>query len=334
MGSLDLRAKMKTHFVHSSILVFALCACASVSKTKIDEPYHEPAPRLVEARNELAQGDTLTVEYSRDYPTVEAYPLGIGDQIDIEVYRHPELSLSTTIAPDGTITFHQIGTLKAAGATLEVLRAQLSRALAPLFPDPIVSVFLKTSDMRVARFLELLLSHPTGALREVHVAPDGGVSLPGIGAVQVAGLTALEAQTLFNEKLRGTLPTLSVYVTTKHQSGDVFTVMGEVGKPGRYALDSDFTLVEALAAAGGGTPVSDLEHVLVISHPTVGEPVHAHLYDIQDALAHGNSMSGVQIRPRDTVLVLRTGIGNVNQAIDLYIRKNLPFNISLGYRLD
>jgi polysaccharide export outer membrane protein len=315
-------------------MLLFVCACSTESKIRVDEPYTPPPARLVELRSELAAGDALEVEYSRNFPAVETYPLGIGDQVDIEVYNHPELSLATTVAPDGTISFHHVGTVPAAGRTIDDLRARLSEALAAVVPSPVVSVFLRQSDVRVTRFLELLLSHPTGALREVRVGAEGSVSLPGIGRLQVAGLSAEQTQELCNQKLHESLPTLSVYVAMKRQAGDVFTVWGEVEKPGRFAMEGEYTLVEALAVAGGATEYGDLERVVVMSYPVNGEPAVASLYDVDDALTHGQSMAGVRIRPRDTVLVLRSGIGDVNEAIDLYVRRNLPFNISLNYRLN
>ncbi|MFN0241783.1 MAG: polysaccharide biosynthesis/export family protein [Planctomycetota bacterium] len=309
-------------------------AVACQSTPEIAEGYRDPAPRPFEAREVLWPGDSLTVEYSRSTPEIATYRLGVGDQLDVDVFRHPELALSTSVAPDGTIAFHQVGTLTAAGSTVEDLRERLTQALAPLYPDPSVSIFLKQSDTRTARFLELLLSHPTGALREVKLAADGRVSLPGIGAVELAGRTTAEAEALLNEKLSAAMASLAVYVTPKHQAGAVFSVLGEVLKPGRYVLDADCSLVEALAMAGGGTPVADLERIVVMGFPAPNEPARAHVYDMKDALDHGQAMAGVLIRPRDTVLVMRSGIGDINAAIDLYIRRNLPFNVNLTYRLD
>lgn len=327
--------RLSTCATRSTVLALVLAlATACKSAPHIEEGYHDPAPRPLEAREVLWPGDSLTVEYSRSTPEIATYRLGIGDQMDIDVFRHPELALSTSVAPDGTIAFHQVGTLAAAGSTVEDLRTRLTRALASHYPDPAVSIFLKQSDTRTARFLELLLSHPTGALREVKLGADGRVSLPGIGAVELAGRTTAEAEALLNDKLHAAMASLSVYVTPKHQAGAVFSVLGEVAKPGRYALDTDCSLVEALAIAGGGTNVADLERVVVMGFPAPNEPARAQVYDLKEALDHGQPMAGVLIRPRDTVLVLRTGIGDVNAAIDLYIRRNLPFNLSLGYRLD
>ncbi len=315
-------------------ILLAVSACASDSKVRLDEPYSPPLARALESRSEFAPGDAIEVEYSRNFPAIEAYPLGVGDALEIEVYSHPDLSLTTTVAPDGTISYHHIGTIPAAGRTIEELRAHLAEALAAVVPNPVVSVFLQESDVRVARFLELLLRHPTGALREVKIGAEGTVSLPGIGRVQVAGLTAEQTQNLLNERLHDALPTLSVYVALKTQADDVFTVWGEVMKPGRYAMQGELTLLDALAIAGGPTPYAELDKIVLMNYPVNGEPAVAQLYNLADALEHGQSLAGVLMRPRDAVLVMRSGIGDVNTWIDQYIRRNLPFNIGLTYRLN
>jgi protein involved in polysaccharide export with SLBB domain len=309
-------------------------ACASESKVRLDEPYSPPLARALESRSEFAPGDAIEVEYSRNFPAIEAYPLGVGDALEIEVYSHPDLSLTTTVAPDGTISYHHIGTIPAAGRTIEDLRAHLAKALTEVVPNPVVSVFLQESDVRVARFLELLLRHPTGALREVKIGAEGTVSLPGIGRVSIAGLTAEQTQNLLNERLHAALPTLSVYVALKTQADDVFTVWGEVMKPGRYAMQGELTLLDALAIAGGPTPYAELDKIVLMNYPVNGEPAVAQLYNLADALEHGQSLAGVLMRPRDAVLVMRSGIGDVNTWIDQYIRRNLPFNIGLTYRLN
>lgn len=315
-------------------VLLALSACSSDSKVRLDEPYTPPPARALESRSEFAPGDAIEVEYSRNFPAIEAYPLGVGDELEIEVYSHPDFSLTTKVAPDGTISYHQVGTIPAAGRTIEELRAHLAQALTAIVPNPVVSVFLQDSDVRVARFLELLLRHPTGALREVKIGAEGTVSLPGIGRIQVAGLTAEQTQNALNERLHESLPTLSVYVALKSQADDVFTVWGEVAKPGRYAMQGDITLLDALAISGGATAYAQLDKIVLMNYPVNGEPAVAQIYNLADALEHGQSMSGVRIRPRDAVLVLRSGIGDVNTWIDQYVRRNLPFNVGFTYRLN
>jgi polysaccharide export outer membrane protein len=113
----------------------------------------------------------------------------------------------------------------------------------------------------------------------------------------------------------------------------MFSVLGEVTRPGRFGLNGPTSLADAIALAGGQTPVGDLSSVVVIGEP-VDDNVDAWLYDLQTALDHGSSLAQVRLHPQDTVLVLRSGIGDVNEFIDRYIRRNIPINVNVTYRID
>lgn len=309
-----------------------LLACAT--PLDLEESWEAPAPTAPAPPYRIQPGDRLQVEYCRAFPPVDSYVLGVGDQLQIQVHQHEELALTTTVAPDGTISFHRVGSLAAAGRSIEELRDALEAGLAAYFPEPEVSVFLLQSDVRTERFVDMLLRHPNGATREVRVDADGHVSLPGVGSVTVAGASLLEAESRINERLRRNLPSLQVVLNSLSSVQNVFSIMGEVEKPGVYPMPGETTLVEALAQAGGETEYADLERVVVMSR---GDGVvEARLYDVAGALEHGNPLPQVVLHPRDTILVLRTGIGNVNEAIDLFIRRNLPIQVGTGvvYRLN
>lgn len=71
------------------------------------------------------------------------YKLRPGDVLQVEVVEDPSLNRSTLVLPNGSITFPQAGTLRAAGRTPDQLRAALTQALAPNFaaaPTVYVSV--------------------------------------------------------------------------------------------------------------------------------------------------------------------------------------------------
>ncbi|MBL7132099.1 MAG: polysaccharide biosynthesis/export family protein, partial [Candidatus Omnitrophica bacterium] len=53
------------------------------------------------------------------------YKLAIGDQINVSVWRNPELSGTRTINPDGKVSFPLIGTIKASDLTIEEFRENL-----------------------------------------------------------------------------------------------------------------------------------------------------------------------------------------------------------------
>ncbi len=88
---------------------------------------------------------------------------------------------------------------------------------------------------------------------DVVVADDGTIQVPLVGAVSVTGLTPTEAgQKVANALQSGrilTKPQVSVTVTQSRSQR--VTVLGEVGMPGRYAVDSRTSIFDLLAEAGG-----------------------------------------------------------------------------------
>ena len=58
-------------------------------------------------------------------PEPEEFQLGKGDKIAIRVWRHPDLDMDITIAPDGTITYPLIGSLRVEGLTYPELAQNL-----------------------------------------------------------------------------------------------------------------------------------------------------------------------------------------------------------------
>ncbi|KAA3605786.1 MAG: hypothetical protein DWQ01_18455 [Planctomycetota bacterium] len=310
-----------------------LGACAT--EPDLEAPYDPPPPTPASAAYQLGMGDQLVFEYCRRQYPVDEYCLGIGDLLDIQVEEHPELNEQTRIAPDGTISFHRLGQIQAVDRKIEDLQSEMESRLAEFYPNlrdsvPKVVVFLIEGDQEAEKFVEMLLRNPNGASREFAISPDGHVSLPGIGAVRISGLSLVEAEDLLNERLQRHLPTLELVLNSQKLAQNVFSVLGEVLRPGVYDLTSETTLVEALAKAGGETEYAALDSVVVMSRMPDGV-IEASLYDLEEAFEHGHSLGLVQIRPRDTVLILRTGIGNVNEAIDHFIRRNLPINVGVGY---
>jgi protein involved in polysaccharide export with SLBB domain len=73
-------------------------------------------------------------------PTPEHFVLGPGDRISIKVWRHDDLDMDVTIAPDGSITYPLVGRVPAAGMTYPELVDTLSASIADYYRDPQVSV--------------------------------------------------------------------------------------------------------------------------------------------------------------------------------------------------
>ena len=76
--------------------------------------------------------------------TVEArdYVIGPGDQINLIVWRNPELSGAVPVRPDGKMTTPLVEDLIAAGKTPSQLARDSEKALAKYIQDPVVTVIV------------------------------------------------------------------------------------------------------------------------------------------------------------------------------------------------
>jgi len=70
------------------------------------------------------------------------YLVGPGDNLNIIVWRNPEVSMSVPVRPDGKITTPLVEDLPASGKTSSQLARDIEKALAKYIQDPIVTVIV------------------------------------------------------------------------------------------------------------------------------------------------------------------------------------------------
>lgn len=75
-------------------------------------------------------------------PDEEAYLLGPGDKLRIEVYKEEQLSQSLQVRPDGKITLPLVGDMVASGLTSLELRDRISTSLSQYVNNPVVTVIV------------------------------------------------------------------------------------------------------------------------------------------------------------------------------------------------
>lgn len=68
------------------------------------------------------------------------YIIGPGDNVNIVVWRNPELSMSVPVRPDGKITTPLVEDLPAMGKDPSTLARDIEKALAKYIRDPVVTV--------------------------------------------------------------------------------------------------------------------------------------------------------------------------------------------------
>lgn len=89
----------------------------------------------------------------------------------------------------------------------------------------------------------------------VYVSDDGTIPVALAGPVQVAGLSPAQAAARIEKALRDGkfLVDPHVTVTVTESRSQRVSVFGQVGKPGRYAIESNTSIFDLIAEAGGVT---------------------------------------------------------------------------------
>jgi polysaccharide export outer membrane protein len=113
------------------------------------------------------------------------YRLQRGDTVQIEVLEDATLSRSTLVLPDGQISVPQVGSVRAAGRTLEQLQADVAARLAPSFATP-PTVFVTLSSLapiidRPERTIDIFVIGAANAPGRVQI-PPGSTLLQALSA--------------------------------------------------------------------------------------------------------------------------------------------------------
>ena len=135
----------------------------------------------------------------------------------------------------------------------------------------------------------------------LHVADDGSVTLPLIGQTEAAGLTTSQLQRRLTEKLSRFLHAPNVTVRVAYPASQVFFVLGEVKRAGKYQLTSGEVLSQALAEAGGPTEFANLRKVKIIRH--VDDRPMELTVNYNTVASDGDLSADVPITRGDTIVV-------------------------------
>lgn len=69
-----------------------------------------------------------------------SYHMNAGDKIEIRVYDHPDLGMTTRIGPDGMVGFAFMGQVKLSGMTIAQGAEHIREGLEPYVKNPVVSI--------------------------------------------------------------------------------------------------------------------------------------------------------------------------------------------------
>lgn len=213
------------------------------------------------------------------------YRLGAGDVIRVTVFGHTDLGAVVRINESGKSSLPLIGEVQLGGSTLADAEAEISRKLT-------LGGFVNQAQVTIN----------VDQFGSQQVAVLGMVSKPGqfvierettvVDMIAKAGGLSPEAHDVVNviKTRKGKAEVTYVDLVAMLQSGDlkgnvsvgsgdvifvpradVFYIYGEVQRPGRYRLERNMTLMQALAVGGGVTPKGSERHVKINRRQANGE---------------------------------------------------------------
>jgi len=146
----------------------------------------------------------------------------------------------------------------------------------------------------------------------VVVQPDGFITLRGAGSMHVEGQTIPELTETIKRAYAGILHNPVVTVALKDFEKPYFIAAGQVGKPGKYDLRSDLTLVEAVAIAGGFTEKSKHSEVVLFRRVS-DQLVEARLFNVKQMLQSRDLSEDAHLRPGDMIFVPQNSISKIQR---------------------
>ena len=151
------------------------------------------------------------------------------------------------------------------------------------------------------------------------VRPDGRISYPLVGEIDVSGCSPNQVAVTLQEALKQYLlaPKVTVNVA-KFKTVRVY-VLGEAAKPGLYELEKQHNLLDAIGMAGGFTKDSAKKKVYVVKKNQQDRPLEVNLFRL---LKHADLTQNVDLGEGDVVFIPSNG------RVD-FIRDVLPL-ITLG----
>ena len=238
----------------------------------------------------------------------DAYVLGAGDILDVQVWDNRELSQTVFVAPDGRISLPLIGQIQAGGKTIQQLQDELSKQYSKAVRVPSVAVILKEINSRpvhlVSGFVKTGIIQLNRSMRLIEILPLGG-GINSLADGERGFIVRGNEKVLVNidKLLMGDISQnvmLEPFDSIVIPNAEMVYVQGEVRTPSAIKYTSTLTLVKAVTLAGGTTNRAAPGRIDL--HRVEGEKKHMRI-DLDNILRSPTENPDVKLRPGDIVSV-------------------------------
>ncbi len=145
-----------------------------------------------------------------------------------------------------------------------------------------------------------------GMDREVLVLPDGTITFPLVGTIDVKNSTLANTQNSIKEKLEPFIPDAVVTVAINSPLGHTVSILGQVKKPGTIVMSGNMSVLQAISQAEGLTPYADDDDIVIIRRTEKGKESIKYPYD--DITKGKNLNKDIDLKPGDVIFVPTSGL--------------------------
>ena len=137
--------------------------------------------------------------------------------------------------------------------------------------------------------------------RDAIVLPDGRISFPLIGEVTAAGRTLGNLKKEMEGRLTRYVPNITLSLDVKQVNSVLIYVLGRVNNPGRFALNTNVDVLQALATAGGLNPFAKRSTIRIFRHE--GGKTAIFKFDYDDVSGGEHLEQNIMLKRGDVIVV-------------------------------
>lgn len=137
--------------------------------------------------------------------------------------------------------------------------------------------------------------------KQVMVRPDGFFSFPLAGDIEAQGRSVETIRTDLASRIAKYIPDPVVSLAVVEPRGSKVYVIGQVNRPGEFAISRYVDVVQALSMAGGTTPFAQLDNIKILRRD--GSTQQAIPFAYGDIAGGKRLQQNIVLQPGDTVLV-------------------------------
>ena len=137
--------------------------------------------------------------------------------------------------------------------------------------------------------------------RVVTVMPDGKIHFPLIGEVVVGGKTLVDLEKDLKQRIGTFVPAPDLTVMVHQVNSKLIYVIGRVNNPGRFALNTNIKVLQALTMAGGLTPFANRNKIKIFRDENGKTDIFRFEYD--DVTEGENLEQNIVLKRGDVVFV-------------------------------